>query len=76
MDEFGGGSVEDETTLMEHQEAGIGVGLMGREEFHPILGEIEVMHRQDKGILEAVRDHDGAGVGDVALLHDELDDGG
>jgi hypothetical protein len=76
VDELGGSAVEDEASLMEHEEAGIGVGLMGRERDHFVLRSIEVMHGKDKGILQAMCDYDGAGVGDVALLHNEFNDRG
>ena len=59
---------------MEHEEAGVGVDLVGWEQLHLFGGGVEVVHGEDEGVLNAVGDDDGAGVRNVALLHNELDD--
>ena len=49
--------------------------LLGMRSILPV-GGVEAVHGEGEGVLEAVGDEERGGVGDVALLDDEFDDGG
>lgn len=80
MDEVLGVAVEDDFGLVEDEEAGVGVeaalGTVFGDGLHAVGGGVIAVGGEDEGVLEAVGDDEGGGVLDVALLHDELDDGG
>ena len=76
MDEFHGGSVEDYFAFVEDEEFCAVVDSVVGDAFHLAVGLVVAVHGEGEGVLEAVGDEEGGGVGDVALFDDELDDGG
>ena len=61
---------------MQHEEGGAFVYSAIGQLFHLVGFLVEAVRGQHEGVLQAVRNEQGAGAGDVALLDDELDDGG
>jgi hypothetical protein len=82
------GAVEDQAAFFEHEEGGVGVGpglwadelgdhvAFKRGRSSPFGRDIEAVGAEGESVLQAVGDEDGRGAVDVALLHDQLDDGG
>jgi len=75
-DQFADGAVEDQPTLFQHQECRVGVGLAFGEGDHVAEGGVEVVAAEGEGVLEAVGYEQGGYAEEVALLHDQLNDGG
>lgn len=76
VDQFLGGASEDDGALIEDEEAGAVVNGAVRDELHLIGFDVEVMGSEGEGVLQAVGDEERGGVGDVALLDDEFNNGG
>ena len=80
VDQFFGGAVEDYVALVEDEELYAGVdalfGAVFGDGLHAACRGVVAVGGHDEGVLEAVGDDERGGVLDVALLHDELDDGG
>ena len=75
-DEFVERTIEDQTSFGEHQERGVGIGLTLGQRNHAVFRGLEAMSAHRECILQPMGDEHGWGVVDIALLHDELDDGG
>ena len=76
VDEVKGGTVEDDFSLVEDEEIGVRFGFafwQGLDAFALVGVAVRGKH---EGVLEAVGHEQGCGVVGVALLEDELDDGG
>ena len=76
MSELAGGAVEDDLALVEDKEFRVGVEVAVGDFFHLVGGGVPAVRGQGEGVLQAVRDEQRSGAGDVALLDDQLDDGG
>src|SRR5271157_6003072 len=69
-------AIEDDVGIAQDQKAhGDFATLTFGENDHLVGRLIELVRRHGEGVLKAVGHHEGAGFVDVALLHDELDDG-
>ena len=76
MDELVGSAVEDNPAFIENQEFGAVVDAVVWDRFDFACLLIEAVPGEEEGILQTVGDHQRRGVGDVALLDDEFNDGG
>ena len=70
------GAIEDEAAFFEHEEGGIGVGVAGGERDHATPFGVVAVIAEGEGVLQAMGDEQGGSCMNVALLDDELDDGG
>src|SRR5215469_15569169 len=69
------GSVEDEPALVEHEKSCVGIGVPFGKGDHSILFGIEAMAAHGEGVLEPMRHKKRRRLVEVALLHNQLDDG-
>jgi hypothetical protein len=76
VDELERGAVEDDVGVVEDEEAGGGVDLVVGEALDLASVGVEAVHGEGEGVLEAVGDEERGSVGCIALLDDEVDDGG
>src|ERR1017187_9596882 len=79
MDEFPGGAVEPDAAVVEHEELHAWVDAVVRAvlgDRNHAFGGVVAVGGEGEGVLQAMGDEQRCGVGDVALLHDQLDDGG
>src|SRR5258708_4953511 len=69
-------AVEDYLAIAQDQKAhGYFAMLSGRKRNHAAGLPVELMRGHGEGILQAMRDQQGAGLENIALLHDQFDDG-
>ena len=76
MDEFVGGSVEDDLAFVQNEKLGAIVDPVVGDWFYLSGLLIEAISGQEEGVLQAMRDDERRCVGDVALLDDKIDDRG
>lgn len=75
VDELVGGSVEDDPAFVQDEKLGAVIDAIVGYLLHFASLRVEVASRQEEGVLQAVRDDERGGVGNIALLDDEIDDG-
>lgn len=76
VDEVVGVAVEDDMAVVENEECGVGVGFAFGERLDAFAVVRIAVRGEHEGVLQAVRDQERGGVGGIALLDDEFDDGG
>src|SRR5436190_10607587 len=71
------GAIKDNLSLSQDEKCSmqIALGAFGQRQHLVFLG-IEIRAGHNEGVLQAVRDHQRAGLVNVALLHNKLDDAG
>ena len=69
-------AVEDDLAFIQDEELGAVVDAVVGDGFYLAGLLVEAVSGEEEGVLQAVGDEQRGGVGDVALLDDELDDGG
>ena len=69
------GAIEDDLSLSQDEKCSvqIALGAFGQRQ-HLVFLRIEIRAGHNEGVLQAVRDHEGRGLVNVALLNDELND--
>jgi hypothetical protein len=76
VDEFVGGSVEDDPAFIQDEKLGAVFDAAVRNRFYLSGLLIESVSGEEEGVLQAMGYDQRRCVGDVALLDDKIDDGG